>query len=216
MVSDIVQCWSAAKNLIEAENELKANAAASSSDIPLPPPKRTYQAMAAAYVEANGKISDREAPGKPLMAMTLSMVQDNDPVAEPLTHIASKAEGEDDVTFDETDYSGSIRGVHRKVKIVPLPKDPEELRMRYTIIENALLYAQFKHSNRTWLADFKPYGMKKVADYILGDKCWKLEALQEQGKQVPWHIVLKYEFAVRKKGHGVRKGPGLGFTSGAG
>ena len=149
VVSDHVQCWSAAKNFIEAENELKANAAASSSDIPLPLPKRTYQAMAAAYVEANGKISDREAPGKPLMAMTLSMVQDNDPIAEPLTHIASKADGEDDITFDEADYSGAIKGVHRKVKVVPLPKDPEELRMRYTIIENALLYAQFKHSNRS-------------------------------------------------------------------
>ena len=85
--------------------------------------------------------------------------------------------------------------------------------MRYTIIENALLYAQFKHSNRTWLADFKPYAMKKLADYILGDKCWKLEALQEQGKQVPWHIVLKYEFAVRKKAMDYVKDLGMGLQT---
>mgnify|MGYP001062568460 CR=1 FL=1 len=69
--------------------------------------------------------------------------------------------------------------------------------MRYTIIETALLYAQFKHSNRAWLADFKPFAMKKVADYLLGEKCWKLEALQEVGKQVPWHISTHLPF-VRK------------------
>ena len=80
MLSDLVQAWEAANHTVKAELESKASHAASGSDIPLPIPKRTYHAMEAAFKEQNGKIKDSAAPGLPLMALTLDMVESNAPL----------------------------------------------------------------------------------------------------------------------------------------
>ena len=147
------------------------------------------------------------------MAKTLAMVQDNDPVAEPLTSIASVADGEEDVTFTDADFTGSLKVHSRKIKYVAPPADAEELRTRYKVMENALLYAQFKNGSVAWLRDFHRNNMAELADYLLGAKCMKLPAIRDSGRKVSWSTILKYEYQIRKRAMEFVKENGLGLAT---
>ena len=213
IVTDLIQVWEAANHTVKAELETKASHAASGADIPLPIPKRTYNAMEAAFKEQNGKLKDTAAPGLPLMALTLDMVETNAPYAEPLANVASKADGEDDLVFDVHDPRGAVRSVHRKIKKVPVPTGPEDLRRRYAVLENALLYAQLKHSANRWLAEFGRGDFADLAEYLLGDEVLNLEAAKETNTPVPWATILKYEYQIRKKAMDIVKDEGKGLRT---
>ena len=213
IVTDLVQAWEAANHTVKAELETKASHNASGSDIPLPIPKRTYNAMEAAYKEQYGKLKDTAAPGLPLMALTLDMVENNAPHAEPLANVASEADGEDDLVFDVHDPKGAVRSVHRKIKKVAQPAGPEELRRRYAVLENAFLYAQLKHSANRWLAEFSRGDYAALAEYLLGDEVLNLDAAKETNTPVPWATVLKYEYQIRKKAMELIKDSGMGLRT---
>ena len=82
-----------------------------------------------------------------------------------------------------------------------LPPDAEALRLRYTVLDNGFSYAKYKHNNIAWLADFKGghNGIHaELAKYLLGKKVLKLESAMDSGASVPWDVVLRYEFKLRK------------------
>ena len=141
------------------------------------------------------------------------MVQDNDPIAEPLTNVASVADGEEDITFTDSDFTGALKVHQRKVKFVAPPCDAEELRTRYKVLENALLYAQFKNGSVAWLRDFHKNNMAELADYLLGAKVMKLPAIRESGRRVSWGTILKYEYQIRKRAMEFVKEEGLGLAT---
>ena len=138
--------------------------------------------MSAAYRDEHGKDGDHELPGRPLMSKRLEDIEDNDPEADALNEIASKAEGEDDMLLAETDIAVALRAATRKTKTVPAPANSEQLRRRYKIEDNSFIYAKYKHGSKTWLHDFTKGTFGSLADYILGDKvlAWKQLHIQTQ------------------------------------
>ena len=178
-----------------------------------PMPKRIYAQMAAAFQEEHGKPTDQEAPGHTLVETTAAMIDNGDPQAESLTNVTSKEDGEDVMTIAHSDTSGAMKQVQRKIKTVPLPVDPEELRTRYKVLENNFLYTQFKFSNIEWLRDCHKGTFAGLADYLLGTKVMKLPALKDQGKTVEWATLLRYELAIRKKAMEFVKDDGLGLAT---
>ena len=108
----------------------------------MPVPLRDYAAMEWAHRQAFGETSENEAPGKPLVDILTEQVVHNDPKAIPLTHMASAADGEEEVLATDFDLTGALRGHRRKVKVVGLPMTTEQLRVRFKRLENAMLYLQ--------------------------------------------------------------------------
>ena len=82
---------------------------------------------------------------------------------------------------------------------MPPASNPEKLRKTYKVLENAFLYALGKHGNVEWLADFSAGTFSELADYLLGRKVLHLEAVEDDNGHVPWGLVLKCEFQIRKK-----------------
>ena len=130
------------------------------------------------------------------------MVEGNDPKAEPLEQIASLEDGDEEFTYAECGVTGVLKAHTRKVKKVPPPPTPERLRKTYKVLENSFLYAMRKHGNVWWLQDFAVGTFATLADYVLGKKVMRLEAASDTNTSVPWSTLLKYEYQVRKEGHG--------------
>ena len=144
------------------------------------------------------------------MAKILQGIQDDNPKAEPLTEVASVDDGEDEVTYAECGVTGILKAHQRKVKKVPPPVNAEQLRFRYRVLENGYLYGRFKHANKSWLADLEPgFFSTSFADFLLGKRVLLLEAAAENGQEVPWSAVLRYEFAIRKSAMDLIKDEGL-------
>ena len=69
-----------------------------------------------------------------------------------------------------------------------MPSGPEQLRLRLTVMQNALLMIGLQH----------PRG-EKYKDYLLGDYCYGLRSNETSGSLAPpWTLVLSYENAIRK------------------
>ena len=79
------------------------------------------------------------------------------------------------------------------------PGKPEALRKRFTVLENASLYAQLKHSANSWLSDLRRGDLNDLSQYLLGEEVMELEAAKETNTHIPWGVILKYEFQPRKK-----------------
>ena len=146
------------------------------------------------------------------MDKTSAMAEDNDPSAIQLTEVASLEDGEDEVVYAECDLNGALKRQQRKTKRVPPPSNPEELRAYYIVLENSFLYLKYKHHNIAWLNGFKPGPFERLAKYLLGKKCLKLEAASDNDCHVAWSTILKYEYQIRKYAMELIKEKGLSLS----
>ena len=64
--------------------------------------------------------------------------------------------------------------------------------MRYDVLDNAFLYARYKHANKPWLVDFTQGTFTEVVDY-LGDKLLHLKAAEDADVDVQGKRALSYE-----------------------
>ena len=133
------------------------------------------------------------------MARRLQDIEIDKPVAEPLTEVASLAEGAEDCVFHETGSDGTLRAQTRKVKQVPMPETTDNLRLRHQLVENSSLKAKLKRGNQPWLSDVVPGTFTNtLSKYILGEKVMLREAARDMGIIVPWSVILKYEHEIRR------------------
>ena len=83
-----------------------------------------------------------------------------------------------------------------------MPSGPEQLRLRLTVMQNALLMIGLQH----------PRG-EKYKDYLLGDYCYGLRSNETSGSLAPpWTLVLSYENAIRKHAYKQMVLKGIGFA----
>ena len=80
-----------------------------------------------------------------------------------------------------------------------LPTGPEQLRLRLTVMYNALAMIKLKRPGRNELADISADLFEKYKDYLLGDSVYGLRSAESAGSMIPpWTLVLGYEHAIRK------------------
>ena len=93
-----------------------------------------------------------------------------------------------------------------------MPSGPEQLRLRLTVLQNALIMIQLRHPNRDELADVTMALFEKYKEYLLGDYCYGLRSSEDSGSLVPpWSLVLNYEHAIRKHAYKVMATAGYAF-----
>ena len=82
---------------------------------------------------------------------------------------------------------------------VAMPTGPEQLRLRLTVMYNALAMIKLKHPGRNELTDINADLIEKYKDYLLGDYVYGLRSAEAAGSMIPpWMLVLGYEHAIRK------------------
>ena len=60
-----------------------------------------------------------------------------------------------------------------------MPTDAEELRLRLTVMQNALLMMQAKHPDRRELSDVSKEILEKYKEYLLGEFVLNLTVIQD-------------------------------------
>ena len=116
------------------------------------------------------------------------------------------------MTLTHADVTGSVKEVQRRVQLVPLPSDAEELRAKYKAPDNCFLYAQYKYPTTGWLADCRKGTHGELADYLLGSKVLKMRAMKDMNRTVDWSVIIRYEFEIRKKAMELVKDEGYGLS----
>jgi hypothetical protein len=159
---DLLAAWEAAKMQTKKEAELKVEA--NFNETSRPASTGETKAMLAAHEAVRGVLEHRLVPSRYLLGKKLEELMENQPEVERLVDITSKEDGDEDVLLPQLGKDGRIfvkKGAKKEVKV---PKDPEELRLRYRLLTNAWMFAQSRHPNRNWLIDFdseRTYGQTR-------------------------------------------------------
>ena len=155
-----------------------------------------YAAMRSAVEQTLGRLKDKEAPSKSLVAAKLEQVEDGAPIAEDLREATSFEDAEVEA------YSAVIDPGSNTLKIRPgkcsttPPRTPEELRLRRRRLGLAWAFIRTRHSNRKWVPATVVEAFRKFSDYVLGNTVAGLCGVE--GLRPTWPLILSYELELRK------------------
>lgn len=155
-----------------------------------------YATMRSAVEAKHGRLKDREAPSKGMIASKLEQVEDGAPIAEDLREVTSFADSEVEAYNAIIDPSmGFLRIRPGKTTTTP-PSTPEELRLRHRRIGLAWDFVKARHTTRAWLPTSSVDTFRKLSDYVLGASVAGLRAADQRSPT--WSLVLTYELELRK------------------
>ena len=140
-------------------------------------------------------------PSKALVGLKLEQVEDNEPRVEDLREVSSLDDHESEALTGVIDGATGIFKVRKGSNSVPLPSNPEGLRLRHRRIGLAWTFVASRHTNRKWLAGVSVEDYRVLSDYILGSRVADLTSKSPTGEvvnRVSWSQVLEYDHEVRK------------------
>ena len=163
-----------------------------------PIPTSDYIAMRQRFAKAFGEPEDRRIPAKEYIEKKLAELEAGEFRAETLGEVLSRDEVDPDVLVPHWDAKGHL-SVKKGSSSVAMPIGPEQLRLRLTVMYNALTMIKLKHPGRNELTDINADLIEKYKDYLLGDYVYGLRSAEAAGSMIPpWTLVLGYEHAIRK------------------
>jgi len=149
-----------------------------------------------------GVIPNKEFPHNDYLATKMEEVEEDEITASPLDEVISVEDSETQTLSSAVDASGRIRITRTKNKTKP-PANSEELRIRLRIEFHTWLLISTKHVNKTYLQGLDARAWERYADYLLGDRVHGMMipvpgSDNLQSLNPPWHIVLHYDYQIRK------------------
>ena len=151
-------------------------------------------------------------PAKEYIEKKLHELETGEFRAEPLNEVLSRDEIDPEVLVPQWDSKGTV--VLKKASSKgAMPSGPEQLRLRLTIMQNALLMIGLHHPGRAEIKDIDFQLFERYKDYLLGEFCYGLRTNEASGSLVPpWTLVLSYEHAIRKQCYKQMTLKGIGFA----
>ena len=131
-----------------------------------PIPVSDYIAMRQRFAKAFGEPEDKHIPAKEYIEKKLAELE----AGETLGEILSRDEVDPDVLVPHWDAKGHL-SVKKGSSYVALPTGPEQLRLRLTVMYNALAMIKLKHPGRNELADISADLFEKYKDYFFWRLC---------------------------------------------
>jgi uncharacterized membrane protein YgcG len=202
-VGAVVSAWEASSDFIEADTKIRAEAKILGTPRALSAGDK--MAMRKAVETAYGKIPEKECPSNVYIASKLEDLEDGELVASPLDEIISRADG----CSAQLDLASSldVQGRLKVTKTKPkskMPTSTEELRTKLAVEGNLWMMISSKFRNKSVLQGFTPRCMEDFTRYILGEKVLLLQVPDRASGGMgsldpPWHLVLNYEYALRKE-----------------
>ena len=177
-----------------------------------PIPQTDYMAMRQAFASKFGEPEDKHVPAKEYIEKKLHELETGEFRAEPLNEVLSRDEIDPEVLVPQWDSKGTV--VLKKASSKgAMPSGPEQLRLRLTIMQNALLMIGLHHPGRAEIKDIDFQLFERYKDYLLGEFCYGLRTNEASGSLVPpWTLVLSYEHAIRKQCYKQMTLKGIGFA----
>ena len=198
-LSKLVVSWESAKvratKLAEAEAEAEIRQEAKQlkgTDV---------NAIRKAYEAKWWKLEEEQTPAKCYLEKISEGVERGELRAELLSEVINKIQGETDVMKAVWDPSGTIKAV-KSSPSAPLPRDPEKLRTRVTLMGRAWAFVALMQPNAAPLQGITPQDWQTYLDYLLGPYVHRLHARDEYGNvssSPPWSLLLSYEQEIRRK-----------------
>ena len=169
--------------------------------------------MRQAFAAKFGDLEDRHIPAKEYIEKKLAELESGEFRAEPLSEVISRDEVDPDTLQTHWDAKGTI-SIRRGGSKTAMPSGPEQLRLRLTVLQNALIMIQLRHPGPEELKDVTMALFERYKEYLLGDYCYGLRSSEDSGSLIPpWTLVLQYEHAIRK--HAYKVMATAGYTFGA-
>lgn len=195
--AQILDAWVAAEARIKERTATEATQRAGS--LPLTLPSGEQVAIRRRYEEIHGRVEDSAFPSEALIDRRLQEVEQHNLVAEPLTEVTSRAEGNDDPMSAVFDKDGSLR-LRKGSSKVPLPADSEALRRRLNVLAVSFVIAKDRNPSCAWLLTATHEAWREHVEYVLGEKVYGLRVPGLEGHAGPdWGVVLAYDHALRKE-----------------
>ena len=200
-VAAVVAAWESSRQSYEEEIKLRQEAKGLGLTRPLPHTDRS--AMLRAVEQSKGEdMAEREQPSSEYIALLLEEIEQDEVTAHTLDEITSKKDSQTLQLQSSLDQSGRVRITRQKPK-GKLPTTTEELRQKLRLEAHAWLMVAAKMKNKVYLRGLEQKHFDRYTDYVLGDKCYQLlvpgASGEKQPLHPPWHILLDYEFELRKK-----------------
>ncbi|OLP78827.1 Polyadenylate-binding protein, cytoplasmic and nuclear [Symbiodinium microadriaticum] len=211
--ASLVVAWETAK--VRVKSQAEAEATNEVREWAKPIPQTDYIAMRHAFATQFGELEDKHIPAKEYIEKKLHELETGEFRAEPLTEVISRDEVDPDVLLPTWNASGTL-SIKRGGSRTTAPSGPEQLRLRLTVLQNALLMIKLKHPGRPELTDVTFAVFERYKDYLLGDYCYGLRSSEESGALVPpWTLVISYvisyEHAIRKHAYRLMASDGRPF-----
>ena len=155
-----------------------------------------YATMRSAVEAKHGRLKDREAPSKGMIASKLEQVEDGAPIAEDLREVTSFADSEVEAYNAIIDPSMGFLHIRPGKTTTTPPATPEEVPLRHRRIGLAWDFVKARHSTRAWLPTSSVDTFRKLSDYVLGASVAGLRTSDQRSPT--WSLVLTYELELRK------------------
>ena len=148
LISKIVVAWEVARarstRLAEAEADAEIRQEAK------PVRGNNFKIMKSTYEARWWKLEKEQVPARSYIEQVSEGIEQADPRAEALTEVVNVLEGEVDILKAVWEVGGSLKAV-KTTPSVPLPRDPEELRARISLLGRAWAFVAFAQPNCKYL-----------------------------------------------------------------
>ncbi|CAE7337416.1 HCBT2 [Symbiodinium microadriaticum] len=186
--ASLMVAWETAKARVKTQAEAEATNEVREWAKPIP--QTDYIAMRQAFATQFGDLEDKHIPAKEYIEKKLHELETGEFRAEPLTEVISRDEVDPDVLLPRWNASGTL-SIAKGGSRTTAPSGPEQLRLRLTVLQNALIMIKLKHPGRAELADV---------------------TFAESGSLIPpWPLILSYEHAIRKHAYKLMATDGRSF-----
>ena len=146
--------------------------------------------MRQSFATQFGELEDRRIPAKEYIEKHLHELETGEFRAEPRTEVLSRDEVDPDVLLPAWDAKG-VLALKKGGSKTRVPTGPEQLRLRLTVLANALIMIRLKHPSRKELGDATHALFEKYKEYLLSDYCYGLRSSEESGSLLPPMNMLK-------------------------
>ena len=199
-LSKLVCAWNSAK--ARAVEQDKTEAEAQVRSLAKPIQGNDYTSMRKFFKDKHWKLEDSRAPSQQYIEQQLERVEKQDWRAEKLSDVVAFKEDTREGMMPIFDITGVFKSMKTK-SAVALPMNSEELRHRLQIMAASWVFVASQQTQNTFLkglVDDAPTTFGHYADYLLGERVWKLTAKDNHGAEVSgpnWSMLLTYEYEIR-------------------
>ena len=177
-IATVITAWEASKLNREEEAKLRAEAKVMGVQKPLASSDRAAMRIALETVRGYS-VPESEEPAPEYLAHKLEQIENGEPTAS---------------------YLDEVRR---------LPQNTEELRGKLRLEAATWVMLSAKCRGRAYLQDVQLAHFDRYLEFLLGDKCYSMQVAtsaptssaahaERQALNVPWNVLLQYEFELRK------------------
>eukprot|EP00435_Cladocopium_sp_Y103_P022488 s1708_g5.t1 len=199
-IASLVDTWEASNTRMRVRH--KAEAEANLASIPRSVPKVEIQDLISRFQNMHGyKLEDKNTPATTTLEIFFDQMEAGELKNLTLKQLVSREDAESELIGATIDKGTGTIKIRKGFGECPLPKSPEELRRRMSVLSHAFLLSQLKFPQKAVLKELRPVHFLKYVEYLLGEHVFGLKAVNKDGDVLSspaLETVMSYDFQMRR------------------